>query len=391
MNTAAAMHPGPATTGHHPRSSIRHLGPQWYAAVMGTAIVANGGATLPHLRTVRPAFVLVWALSALALMALVAARGVHWLRHRDQARVHLLDPAVAPFYGCPPMALLAVGGGTLAVGGDVIGARSAVAVDAALWTAGTLTSLAAAVGVPYLMITRHRNGPSDATPMWLLPVVAPMVAAALGPPLASHLPAGQSRETLLVGCAAMFGLSLIATLMIVPLVFGRLVVHGPLPVPLTPALCLVLGPLGQSTTALGNLTDAAPDLRLAPYFAVAYGVPVMGFALLWLLLAAALVVRALRRGMPFALNWWGFTFPVGTCVTGTAQLAHHTGLPALSWLAVGLYALLVAVWALVAVRTALGLARRTLLVPVPADGVSGPPQARPAEPQEPAPTRGRTR
>ena len=67
----------------------------------------------------------------------------------------------------------------------------------------------------------------------------------------------------------------------------------------------------------------------------------MGFALLWLALAAAMVVRARRRGMGFAMTWWAFTFPVGTCVTGAEGLARHTGLVAFDGLAVALYVLLV--------------------------------------------------
>ena len=63
-------------------------------------------------------------------------------------------------------------------------------------------------------------------------------------------------------------------------------------------------------------------------FAILYGVPVWGFAVLWIALATALTVRTMRRGMPFALTWWSLTFPVGTFVTGTTQLAVHTGLPA---------------------------------------------------------------
>ena len=35
-------------------------------------------------------------------------------------------------------------------------------------------------------------------------------------------------------------------------------------------------------------------------FAILYGVPVWGFALLWIALATALTVRTLVRGMPFA-------------------------------------------------------------------------------------------
>lgn len=95
--------------------------------------------------------------------------------------------------------------------------------------------------------------------------------------------------------------------------------------------------------------------------AVLYGVPVLGFALLWLCLAGALVARARRQGMGFAMTWWAFTFPVGTCVTGAESLARHTGLVAFDWLAVALYALLVAAWSVAAARTARGLVSGELL------------------------------
>ncbi|MFE4449766.1 TDT family transporter [Streptomyces sp. NPDC056796] len=348
--------------------SLRHLGPNWYATVMGTAIVATAGAALPvHVPGLRAVCVVVWALSAVLLAVVLTARAGHWVLHRDQARAHLLDPAVAPFHGCMAMALLAVGAGTMVAGQDVIGHRAAVAVDTVLFTAGTLAALGVAVVIPYLMVVRHRPARGTASPVWLLPLVAPMVSAAVGPLLVPELAPGQGREALLLACYAMFGLSLLATLVVLPLVFARLVHEGPLPLALTPTLFLVLGPLGQSTTAVNQLADAAPGAVGAPYasafgaFAVLYGVPVMGFALLWLALSAALVVRAARRGMRFTMTWWGFTFPVGTCVTGAAGLARHTGLDAFTWLAVALYALLVTAWAVAGTRTAAGLFSGTLL------------------------------
>lgn len=362
--------------------ALRHLGPNWYATVMGTAIVATAGAGLPlDVPGLRAVCAVVWALSAVLLAVVLTARAGHWLHHRDQARSHLLDPAVAPFYGCLAMALLAVGAATLAVGRDVLGEDVAVAVDAVLFGVGTLLGVAVAVTIPYLMVVRHRLEAADASPVWLLPLVTPMVSAAVGPALVPYLPAGQGREALLLGCYALFGLSMLATLTMLPLVFARLVVRGPLPLALTPVLFLVLGPLGQSTTAVNQVADVAPSALGAPYadalgaFAVVYGVPVMGFALLWLALSAALVVRAARRGMRFTMTWWAFTFPVGTCVTGAEGLGRHTGLVALEWLAVTLFVLLVTAWAVAGWRTLRGLFGGRLLaapaVPRPATARSG--------------------
>ncbi|MFF4834439.1 TDT family transporter [Streptomyces sp. NPDC001315] len=377
-----AAHPLPLPTVRYP--AVRHLGPNWYASVMGTAIVATAGAGLPlHLPGLRTVCAAVWALSLALLVTLLTARVLHWTHHRDQARAHLLDPAAAPFYGCLAMALLAVGGGAVTVGRDWIGTGPAVALDAILFTAGTTVGVATAVAVPYLMAVRHRIEPGQATPVWLLPVVAPMVSAALGPLLVPYLPAGQPRETLLLACFALFGLSLLATLLMLPLVFARLLTGGPLPLALTPTLFLVLGPLGQSTTAVGNVADAAPGVVPAPYeqgfvtFAVLYGVPVMGFALLWLCLATAHVVRARRQGMGFAMTWWSFTFPVGTCVTGAEALARHTGLVAFDGLAVGLYAVLLGAWVTVAAHTVRGLVSGELLAaPRPAPGAPRPARGR---------------
>ncbi|MFF8954748.1 C4-dicarboxylate ABC transporter [Streptomyces sp. NPDC014894] len=358
MSTVVRTGPGRPRADSVRSPALRHLAPNWYSTVMGTAVVATAGAALP-VPGAGPALAAVWAAAAVLLVLVAAARAAHWLRHRDQARAHLLDPAVAPFYGCLPMALLAVGTAGLGAGRELIGEPAAVALAFALFTAGTAGAVTVAVGVPYLMVVRHRIAPGSASPVWLLPVVAPMVAAASGPPLAPYLPAGPGREALLLLCGALFGMSLLATLLMLPLFFARLVHEGPLPLATTPALFLVLGPLGQSTTALSNAAAVSSD---APYgsaltvLSVGYGVPVMGFALLWLALAGAMTVRALRLGMPFSLGWWAFTFPVGTCVTGLAGLADRTGLAAFSVPAAALYGLLVTAWAVAGWRTVRGAA-----------------------------------
>ena len=141
-----------------------------------------------------------------------------------------------------------------------------------------------------------------------------------------------------------------------------------------PTLWIVLGPLGQGITAAGLLganAALAVDPEMAggmSVFAVLFGVPVWGFAVLWIALATQLTVRTLRRGMPFALTWWSLTFPVGTFVTGTTQLANHTGLPAFRVAAVIAYVGLLCTWGLVTVQTARGSFGGSLFAPPPTAG-----------------------
>ncbi|MFD5553259.1 C4-dicarboxylate ABC transporter [Streptomyces sp. NPDC127068] len=361
--------PGPPRSGLtvRVRRAVRHLGPNWYATVMGTAILASAGAELTgRLPGLRPLWVSIWSLSLLVLVLLSAARSLHWRHHRDRALAQLDDPAAAPFYGCLAMALLAVGGGAVGVGRDVLGEGVAVGLGLLLFVLGTAVGLVVAVGVPYRLVVGR--GAVRVTPVWLLVVVAPVVSAATGPLFVPHLPAGAG-EGLLFGSFALLGVGLLGTLVLLPSVFAGLVADGPPAPALTPTLFLVLGPLGQSTTALGRLADAAPAVTgpgLADGFgvlAVWYGVPVMGFALLWLALATALVVRARHRGMRFSMTWWAFTFPVGTCVTGAAELADRTGWGAYAVVAALLGAGLAAAWTVVAARTVLELVRGRLPAP----------------------------
>lgn len=354
----------------HPRVEVLgNIGPNWFASVMGTGIVAIAGATLPvHVPGLRGFTSGVWVLAAALLAVLIVLVGGHWLRNPTVARTHARNPQMAHFYGAAPMALMTVGAGAVLVGGDLIGRRVAVDLDWVLWTAGTAGGLFTAVSIPFLMFTQLHVEPDAAFGGWLMPVVPPMVSAATGALLLPHMPPGTGRETVLYGCYAMFGLSLIASLNIIAMIWSRLVLYGTSGSARVPTLWIVLGPLGQSITAAGLLATAAAtgavDHQLAAAmndFAVIFGVPVWGFAVLWIALATALTVRTLRRGMPFALTWWSLTFPVGTFVTGTSQLAAHTHLPAFKVAAAVAYLGLLLTWILVTVRTARGSLRGNLL------------------------------
>jgi C4-dicarboxylate transporter/malic acid transport protein len=365
-----------------PGDVFRHLGPNWFASVMGTGIVANAAALLPvHIAGLRAIAVGLWLLAAAVLVLLTAATGIHWLRFPEHARRHHHDPAMAPFYGAPPMALLTVGAGALLVGRDVVGLGPAVRIDEVLWTLGTIGGLLSTVAIPYLAFTEYKLEHDNTYATWLMPVVPPMVSAATGAALIAHLPAGQPRLTVLLACYAMFGISLFISLITITLLWARLAFHGLGPARLVPTLWIVLGPLGQSVTAAGLLGNAAPNAMPGAYTAtlhatgVVYGVPVWGFAMVWLAIAAAITARTAREHLPFSLTWWSFTFPVGTVVTGTSVLALATHADFLRYASVALYALLIAGWLTAATRTTRGALSGRLFLPAPAPAPATAPTA----------------
>jgi C4-dicarboxylate transporter/malic acid transport protein len=342
----------------HPSHVFRHIGPNWFAAVMGTGILATAAALLPFDWPLAKDLAMVpWGLSVVLLLVIGAATVVHWVRHPSESRAHIADPTMAPFFGCVPMALLTVGSATLLVGSQAIGIHAAVVVDSVLWALGAALGLVVVVTVPTLMIRRRDLDPSHAFGTWLLAVVPPVVAASAGAPLISHLPDPELQQAMLLGCYAMVGISMFLAALTIALLWYRLIFVDGGPPRMVPTLWIVLGPLGQSVTAAGLLGPHAGEMVRAPYgtgleaFGVVYGLPVWGFALVWMAIAALITLRALRRGLPFSLTWWSFTFPVGTVVTGTAVLAVQTGAREFAWLAVGLFALLLFAWTVALANT----------------------------------------
>lgn len=344
------------------------LGPNWFASVMGTGIVATAGATLPfHVRGMHVFTLSVWLVSLVVLAVLVVAFSAHWIRHPGAVARYASDVTLAQFFGAPPMALLTVGAGTLLVGRSLLGEGAALSLDWVLWSVGTVAGLVTAVAVPYMLFTRIEVRHDAAFGGWLMPVVPPMVSAATGALLIPHVASASGRATLLYSCYAMFGMSLFASVIIITLIWSRLAHFGSSGSVRVPTLWIVLGPLGQSITAAGILGTNA-SLAVEPsiahgfsFFSVAYGVPTWGFAVLWICLAMGLTVRTARHHLPFHLTWWSFTFPVGTFVTGTTRLALATGLPAFRVAAGVAYVGLLGAWAMVAAMTLRGITFGQLL------------------------------
>lgn len=365
-NASATPESAPKTHGQkwwfskleRPSQAFAYITPNWFASIMGTGIVANAAVSLPfHVPGLHTAALVIWMVTFVLFLGLVGATITHWIGHRSTASSHLFHPVMAHFYGTMPMAFLTVGAGTLQLGRDLLGESLAVKIHAVLWVLGTLLGIFFTVAVPALQFMRHSFRLEDAFPGWLLTLVSLMVSSSTGAMLLPYVPAGEWRITLMYSCYAMFGISLLASFCVLPVLWAKLALRGVGPAAQVPTLWLVLGPLGQSVTAVNllgthaHITVDEPTARVLEMFGILYGVPVIGFAMLWLGIAAVITIRTIKLGMPFSLTWWGFTFPVGTVATGFSGLALHTDLTIFKVGAMAIYLLLVCLWAIVAVRS----------------------------------------
>ena len=78
-----------------------------------------------------------------------------------------------------------------------------------------MAGLGSAIIVPYFLFTKFEVRQDSAFGGWLMPVVPPMVSAAIGAMLVPYAPVGILRETMFYLCFSMFGLSLVTALIII--------------------------------------------------------------------------------------------------------------------------------------------------------------------------------
>ncbi len=361
---APATAPGRSSARRRRRiTPLRTAGPTWFVTVMGTGIVANAAALAPIDGSfVRGFSIAVWIVGLL-LLGVVTAVTATQLRRGTGGNPSPVGPGAIAFWGTVPMAVTTIGAGALLAAEPLLGTNVAFVVAVGLVGVGAVLGVVVAVAVPRAWVRRDPRVLTEVAPVWLLAVVPPMVSAAALGGIAMRDPSGPVAVVLLVVAALLFAGSLGACLGVGSLVVARVIVHGTGPTAAAPTVLIVLGPLGQSITAACLLGPLASALVPAPYgpaldgFATGYGLVALALAALWAIAAVTVIARAVREGLPFALTWWSFIFPLGTCVTGTALLADRVAGGPLTVVALALLLVLIAAWITVLTRTAIGVLR----------------------------------
>jgi C4-dicarboxylate transporter/malic acid transport protein len=353
-----------------PREVVRQFTPNWFAATMGTGILAIGMAQFPvRIAGLRAVAEGLWLFNIGLFTVFSVLYAARWIFFFDGARRIFGHSLVSMFFGCIPMGLATIINGFLAFGVARWG-QGAVDIADALWWVDVALATLAGVGVPFLMFTRQEHALDRMTAVWLLPVVACEVAAVAGGLLAPHLAGARHQLTVLIASYALWACSVPLAMSILVILVLRMALHKLPPAGMAATSWLALGPIGTGALGLLVLGAAAPAVfasnGVGEYGAAARGVGLIGGVLLWgyglwwTATATLITLRYLRQGLPFNLGWWGYTFPLGVYAVATLRLSTILPIPALAALGGALVLALAALWLIVGVRTVRGAWRGDL-------------------------------
>ncbi|KAA5839558.1 C4-dicarboxylate ABC transporter [Pseudomonas chlororaphis] len=356
----------------HPREAIRHFTPNWFAATMGTGVLALALAQLP-LRI--PGLHLLaeglWLFTIGLFVVFSAAYAARWVMFFDEARRIFGHSTVSMFFGTIPMGLATIINGFLLFGVPRWG-EGVVQLAELLWWLDVALSLACGVLIPYMMFTRQEHRIDQMTAVWLLPVVAAEVAAASGGLLAPHLVDAHSQLVMLVTSYVLWAFSLPVAFSILTILLLRMALHKLPHESMAASSWLALGPIGTGALGMLLLGADAPAIfaangmaamgEIAEGLGLVAGITLWGFGLWWMLTALLITLRYLRDGIPFNLGWWGFTFPLGVYALTTLKLASTLNLTFFAVFGSLLVLALALMWLLVGKRTLQGAYRGELFV-----------------------------
>ncbi|APH57328.1 C4-dicarboxylate transport protein [Granulibacter bethesdensis] len=374
MSTLQAVISGlrPFSRLDHPREIIRQFTPNWFAATMGTGILAL---TLPQVPGIGPALKPIgealWFLNIALFMLFTLLYAARWALFGHEARRIFGHNTVSMFIGTIPMGLATIINGCVAFGMDRFG-PGIIPVAEMMWWIDVAMSLACGVAIPYLMFTRHEHSLDGMTAVWLLPVVAAEVAGASGGLLAPHLVESVNQFTMLVTSCVLWACSVPVAFSILTLLVLRMALHKLPHDSMAASSWLALGPIGTGAFGMLLIGADAPAI-LAQHHMAATGVTMQGlgimaalllwgFGLWWMMLATLITIRYWRAGVPFNLGWWGYTFPLGVYTVATFRLGVMLDAGFFSLIGTFLAAILTAMWLLVSARTLIGAWRGTLFV-----------------------------
>ncbi|TBU49463.1 voltage-dependent anion channel-domain-containing protein [Dichomitus squalens] len=328
---------------------IRHFTPAWFAAIMGTGVIAILWHNSPYAYDSRTVKVFAYTFFFLNLLLFIFFNILTILRYTmfpEICPAFIYHPTQSLFLGTYPMGaatLINVAVGVIYTE-DGFGGKPFLYTLWAFWWVDVALSVMSAYGIVHIMFTRQKHALESVTAVWLLPVVPLVVISSSGGVLAAPLlnySASNSLITLVISTVlVIMGLTL--AFMMLSLYFLRLAIHG---VPRGGGVVSVyipLGPLGQGGYSILLLGAGFNSILPLHYGSSAVlrletvgqiiEVATLGLALtlwsmasLWLVYGAIATIDVIwHEKILFRQAFWSLVFPNGVYANLTIQLYRVT-------------------------------------------------------------------
>jgi tellurite resistance protein len=267
-------------------------------------------------------------IAAALFVVLIALYATKLVRATDAARAEFLHPGQSSFLGAITISFTLLAAAAL---------PWSLSIAEPLWIVGTALQAILVVLVFGNWIARPMSL-DHVHPGWFILMVGIVVGVPVGVAL-GHIDI--SWACLALGC--------LSAVVLYPLILFRLFFHDPLPPPLRPTLFILIAPPALIFLAYISLIGGTLD---------AFGL-ILFFAGVFFT-AVVLSRPRLFLGLPFAISWWAYTFPLDAMTIAALNYHQHAGQPASAALALALLTLTSVIVATVAVRSSIALGRKKL-------------------------------
>ena len=323
---------------------IKNFVPSWFAAVMGTGILAVDSllysAYLPILKDVAVA---LFYFNVLLFFIFLIPWVLRWIMFKDNALADLKHPVLSAFY--PTIAV-----GCLVLGADFINIGHDMFWGEIFWTFGAIGMFLFSLIVPFYMFKSESIKLEHVNPGWYIPPVGLIVIPIAGSLIMPHL-TGVWHELVVIINYFGWGAGFFLYLALLAVVIYRFILHHPLPSAMAPTVWINLGPIGAGIVALINMVNNSPFITIKEPFYI-FSLIFWGFGLWWSLMAIIMTLYYVKKlKLPYAMSWWAFIFPLGVYIASTHLVYKIFGFGIVDYIGFGLYWLLFFFWIVTLIKT----------------------------------------
>ena len=316
-----------------PKPGLQHLPISFFAIVMGVAGLAIATEKLEAMYSMgNAASLAVTGVAGLIWLAVFLAYVTKVLRYPDAVMAELNHPIRLSFFPTSTIGLLLISIALL----NVLPLAAQV-----LWWMGMVGQLVFTLVILDRWFHKEHFKLEHNSPAWFIPIVGNIL-----------VPVAGSEFGYIEISYFFFAGGIIFWLPLLAVSLNRAFFFAPIPKKLLPTLFIMIAPPAVGFISWTKLHDGAlDDTGVILFFAA------MAFLLM-------LISQAKRFiGLPFALPWWAFTFPIAAA--DIAVFVFYSKIPQLHYqvLGVSLYLVPAALFTYLLVKTAIETYRKSLLMP----------------------------